>query len=132
MSTYKERMEAYARHAALLASQDNTPTLRQAARWIKEADKIVVGGAAGLSAAGGMDYMSHETLEQVFPQLSKRGYDHLWKALWDTDRTQEQKWAMLAAEALWARFDYPVIPAYTHLLHILKDKDSMTIYLKTF
>lgn len=66
-------MEAYAHHAALLASQDNTPTLRQAARWIKEADKIVVGGAAGLSAAGGMDYMSHETLEQVFPQLSKKG-----------------------------------------------------------
>lgn len=72
MSTYRERMEAYAHHAALLASQDNTPTLRQAARWIKEADKIVVGGAAGLSAAGGMDYMSHETLEQVFPQLSKK------------------------------------------------------------
>lgn len=127
MSTYRERMEAYASHAALLASQDNTPTLRQAACWIKEADKIVVGGAAGLSAAGGMDYMSHETLEQVFPQLAKKGYDHFWKALWDPERTEEQKWAMLAAEALWARFDYPVISAYTHLLRILQNKDYFVL-----
>ena len=109
MTNYQKRMAAYAEEAARLAACDNTADLERAVRWLRQAECIVIGGAAGLSAAGGMDYMSRQVLEEQFPALAAKGYDHLWQALWDPARTETQRWAMTAAEVLWACIDYPVV-----------------------
>lgn len=127
MTNYQQRMADQARQAAALAAKDNTEDLRQAVQWLLAADQVVIGGAAGLSAAGGMDYMAPQTLQRQFPALAARGYRTLWQALWDPQRTETQKWAMLAAEALWSRFGYPVIPAYRDLLDLVAGKDYFVL-----
>ena len=70
MTNYQKRMAAYAEEAARLAACDNTADLERAVRWLRQAECIVIGGAAGLSAAGGMDYMSRQVLEEQFPALA--------------------------------------------------------------
>ena len=125
--TYAQRMQAYAERARELALADNTQALARAAELIRRADRVIVGGAAGLSAAGGLDYQSAEVLRRDFPALSAMGYETLWQALWDPGRTRLQRRAMTAAEALWARFDFPVIPAYRDLLSLLEGKDCFVL-----
>lgn len=127
MTNYQRRMAEYAKQAEELATKDNTQDLCRAVQWLRQADRIVIGGAAGLSASGGMDYMAPQTLRRQFPALAALGYDTLWQALWDPQRTEMQKWAMLAAEALWSRFGYPVIPAYRDLLELVRGRDYFVL-----
>ena len=125
--TYKERMEAYTKEAKRLSHEDNTEKLKEAVRLIMDSERLIIGGAAGLSAAGGMDFMSEKSLKKNFPALSDMGYKTLWQALWDPNRSECQKWGMHAAEIIWARFDYPVIKAYTDLLSIIEGKDYFVL-----
>lgn len=117
--THAERMAAYAAHAAELATQTNMPQLSRAVHLIRNAEYIIIGAGAGLSAAGGLDYHASDVLTQCFPQLAKLGYHTLWEALWAPDRPLLQKQGMIAAEALWARYDFPVIQAYRDLLDLV-------------
>ena len=50
--TYKERMEAYTKEAKRLSHEDNTEKLKEAVRLIMDSERLIIGGAAGLSAAG--------------------------------------------------------------------------------
>ena len=125
--TYAQRMAGYAADAQRLAHEDRTPALQRSVELLKEADFILIGGAAGLSACGGLDYQSEEVLRRDFPALAALGYTTLWEALWDEKRTYLQKQGMIAAEALWARYDFPVIQAYRDLLSLVKGKNYFVL-----
>ena len=125
--TYAQRMAAYAAEAERLAREDRTPKLARAVELLGEADFILIGGAAGLSAAGGMDYQSPQVLRESFPALAALGYHTLWEALWDPKRSLLQKQGMTAAEALWARYDFPVIGAYRDLLALVEGKNYFVL-----
>lgn len=71
--------------------------------------------------------MSLEVLKKEFPALARRGYHTLWEALWDDRRTKQQKIGMMAAEVLWACYDFPVIRAYQDLLRMVEDKDYFVL-----
>lgn len=125
--TYAQRMAAYAVHAAELARKDNTPALVRAVTLLRDAEYIIIGAGAGLSAAGGMDYNSLQVLQQAFPALAALGYQTLWEALWDVTRTPLQVQGMVAAEVLWARYDFPVIPAYLDLLNLVQGRNFFVL-----
>ncbi len=123
MTTYNDRMEEYRRYAKELASRDNTKELRKALEKIRKAQRVIIGGGAGMSACGGLNYMSSEVLERDFPVLKRMGYHTLWEALWDEKRSKGQAVGMMAAEVLWACYDFPVIQSYIDLLKIVENKD---------
>ena len=125
--TYVQRMAAYAARAAELAAQDPRPALERVLSLLHSADHIIIGGAAGLSVAGGLDYHSEDVLRQEFPALAALGYRTLWEALWDPSRTYLQKQGMIAAEALWARYDFPVIEAYRDLLALVQGRNYFVL-----
>lgn len=123
MTTYHDRMEEYRCYAEQLALRDNTDDLQKALEEIRKSQRLIIGGGAGLSACGGLSYMSSEILARDFPQLKRLGYRTLWEALWDDKRTKGQAVGMMAAEILWACYDFPVIQSYRDLLKIVEDKD---------
>lgn len=125
--TYAERIAAQAARAAGLSARDSTPGLIRILRLLREADHIIIGAGAGLSASGGMDYNSHDVLRQSFPALVRLGYRSLWQALWDPGRSGLQKQGMIAAEALWARYDFPVIQAYRDLLELVRGRNYFVL-----
>lgn len=127
MTRYQERMDEHRRYARELVSGGQDEALEKALDMIRNADRIVIGGGAGLSACGGLNYMSLEVLKKEFPALARRGYHTLWEALWDDRRTKQQKIGMMAAEVLWACYDFPVIRAYQDLLRMVEDKDYFVL-----
>lgn len=127
MTTYRERMQRYEERAKELQNKDQTEEIRRAAQAVKEAERIVIGGAAGLSAANGLDYMSEEVLKKEFPYLWKRGYTYLWQALWSDDLTEMQKWVICADELRWVYYEMPVLPVYEDLKKIVEGKDYFII-----
>lgn len=127
MGTYQERMERYRKYAKELASKDNTKELKRAVDEIGKADKLIIGGGAGLSASGGLNYMSHEILEKDFPGLANMGYKTLWEALWDEKRSKAQRVGMMAAEILWACYDFPIVKAYEDLLKIVANQNYFVL-----
>lgn len=125
--TYQERMEAYRQRAEALAHQDDPAPLYQAFGLLQQASHIIIGAGAGLSAAGGLDYHSEKVLQEDFPALAAMGYHTLWEALWDPKRTKLQRHAMTAVEALWARFDFPVIGTHRDLLGLIAGKNYFVL-----
>ncbi|MWA05381.1 NAD-dependent protein deacetylase of SIR2 family [Actinomadura sp. LD22] len=42
--------------------------------WLNDADRVLVGAGAGLSAAAGFDYGDTETFARLFPDLARQGF----------------------------------------------------------
>lgn len=125
--TYQQRMAAYRREAEQLAAEDNTDKLRRAADLLQSCQRIIIGGGAGLSAAGGMDFSSGDLLKRRFPGLAAMGYETLWQALWDPGRSEVQYWGMHAAQVLWSVCDHPVLPVYRDLLRLVAGRDYFVL-----
>lgn len=95
------------------------------AEKIKEADHIIVGGASGLSAAGGGDfyYTDSPSFYKYFGKFAKKygikgafaGMRYHWK-------TREEFWGYLAT-FLYTTQHAPIRKPYLDLQTILKDKD---------
>ena len=120
--TYQQRMEFYAREAEKMKRKDYTEEIQRIREILSQAEYILIGAGAGLSAAGGLDYFNEEICQKEFPYLYRQGYRTLWQALWAPDRTQAQRWCMTAAEVLWGYYDFPPIPFYKQIYDWVKEK----------
>ena len=125
--TYQQRMAAYRQEAERLAAEDNTEKLRRAVDLLQNCRRIIIGGGAGLSAAGGMDFSSGDLLKRRFPGLAAMGYETLWQALWDPGRSEAQQWGMHAAQVLWSVCDHPALPVYRDLLRLVAGRDYFVL-----
>ena len=133
METQKNYARYYTVYAAgrtpVILSQkkaaDYGEQLRETARRIKEADCIIVGGASGLSAAGGADfyYEGTESFYQYFGKFAKKyGFQGAFGGMRYPFKTREEFWGYLAT-FLYTTQHAPVRKPYLDLDVILKGKD---------
>lgn len=89
---------------------------------IEEAEAIVVGIGAGMSAATGFTYVG-ERFTSAFPDFIEkyRFFDMLQASLFEFEDVQEY-WAFQSRFSLLNFFDQPVGQAYVHMRNILADK----------
>lgn len=102
-----------------------TPSLTQAQqlnRLINEAQAIVIGVGAGMSAATGFTYVG-ERFEKAFPDFIEKYHflDMLQASLFEYPNWREY-WAFQSRFVLMNYFNQPLGQAYAHLLSLLKDK----------
>ncbi|MBG9980295.1 NAD-dependent deacetylase [Facklamia sp. DSM 111018] len=89
---------------------------------IEEAEAVVVGIGAGMSAATGFTYVGSR-FEQAFPEfIEKYGYYDMLQAFLSEFEDWREYWAFQSRFALLNYFDQPVGQAYLDLKEILKDK----------
>lgn len=103
--------------------------IRQAAKAISEADAILVGGASGLSAAGGGDFYYSDTpsFYQAFGRFAKKyGVKNAFEGSFRHWDTPNEKWAFLAT-FLYTTQTAPVREPYKDLDTILKGKDFFVL-----
>lgn len=94
-------------------------------QWIKEADCVVVGGASGLSAAGGGDFYYEGTPSfwEYFGKFGKKyGFQGAFNGMMHPYKTREEYWAYLAT-FLNTTQNALVRKPYLDLDAILKGKD---------
>lgn len=100
---------------------------REIARKIEEADYILIGAGAGLSATTTVDYVDEAEFRASFPQLAARGIKTRWEAAWHKYASAEEHWAFWARHVQQVRFDAPAGRAYANLLELVREKPWFVI-----
>lgn len=100
--------------------------IERARRTISDADCIIIGGGAGLSAAAGHDY-GGERFENNFADFIKKyGVEDMYSATFYPFKTQEEKWAYWSRHILLNRFG-PSEKLYEQLFALVKDRDYFVV-----
>jgi NAD-dependent SIR2 family protein deacetylase len=105
--------------------QDNIETLQ---RKIQEAEAIVVGGAAGMSAAAGYNwYRTDEIFLKHFGKFAHQyGIENIFYGFYYRFSTREERWAYIATLIKFV-YDAEVGQTYLDLLKLLQDKNYFIV-----
>lgn len=94
---------------------------------IAEADYVLIGAGAGLSAAAGLEY-SGEAFEREFrPWIERYGITDLYSSSFYPFPSEEELWAYWARHIWFSRFRPGATELYQKLLECVKEKDYFVI-----
>lgn len=94
---------------------------------IAEADYVLIGAGAGLSAAAGLEY-SGEAFEREFqPWIERYGITDLYSSSFYPFPSEEELWAYWARHIWFSRFRLGATELYQKLLECVKEKDYFVI-----
>lgn len=94
---------------------------------LKEADYVLIGAGAGLSAAAGMKY-SGESFEKNYREfIDKYYFDDLYSASFYDFKTQEEKWAFFARMIKLNRYNDKPLQLYQELYELVRSKDYFVL-----
>lgn len=97
--------------------------LNEVRRLLQEADHVLIGAGAGLSAAAGLEYSGKEFEQEFRPWIERYGITDLYSSSFYPFETEEERWAYWAKHIWFARYRPAATPLYQTLLSIVKDKD---------
>ncbi|MBE1276692.1 Sir2 family NAD-dependent protein deacetylase [Enterovibrio baiacu] len=100
----------------------NHQTLQQVARLLDDADAILIGAGAGLSAAAGINYLDREKFAQVYPGWVKKGFRTQYDLMGYSAWTQREQWGYYKVHLEYVYFSQKENPLYRALYERVKDK----------
>ena len=101
--------------------------IQEAKKIIEEADKVVIGAGAGLSAAAGLTY-SGPRFEVFFKDYIVRyGMQDMYSAAFYPFETAEERWGYWAKHIYHNRYQPEGLSLYRDLFDLVKDKDYFVI-----
>ena len=101
--------------------------LALASKRLEEADAVVIGAGAGLSAAAGLDYSGPEFKKEFADYIEKYGFPDLYSSSFHDFPTEEERWARWARHIDFIRFRPGAMPLYSELYDLVKDKNYFVI-----
>lgn len=108
--------------------KENYPSrIDRAKALLSRADKIVIGGGAGLSSAAGLLYSGRRFTDNFADFIRKYGMQDMYSAGFYPFRTQEEKWAYWSRHIRLNRFAPPALPLYRKLFALVRDKDYFVV-----
>lgn len=114
--------------SSTIAFSDEVERARAA---LADADYVLVGAGAGLSAAGGIDYLDPELFQRWHPRLAARGMRAIAEAISNywylTDENRTEFWAFWAAHIDHIRYRSPATAPYLDLRAVLDDERTFII-----
>lgn len=105
----------------------NTKKCLQIKKLINEADAIIIGAGAGLSASAGLDY-SPSSFKKHFPELVKAyGMTDMYTSSFYEFNSPEERWSYWAKHINYSYISKPAFKTYQNLLKIVQDKEYFVI-----
>lgn len=104
-----------------------TERIKTARQKLHEADAVVIGAGAGLSAAAGLDYSGPAFKKEFADYIAKYGFPDLYSSSFYNFPTEEERWARWARHIDYARFRPAAFPLYHELLDLVKDSNYFVI-----
>lgn len=111
----------------LLSPDELEATAARIARWIDEADRVVIGAGSGLSAAAGFDFGDQADFAARFPALVKRGLKAAYEMIGYSDLSEAAFWGFWAVHVTQMRFADGRNPVYDGLLRLVHGKDCFVL-----
>lgn len=99
----------------------NSRILR-ARQAIKQAEYIIIGAGAGLSAAAGLEYSGEKFKFNFREFIEKYHFEDLYSASFYNFETQQEKWAFFAKMINLNRYNKKPLKLYQKLYKLVKDK----------
>lgn len=101
--------------------------MESARQAVSEANVILIGGGAGLSAAAGLDYSGQRFSDNFADFIEKYGIKDMYSASFYPFETQEEFWAQWARHIDVNRFSQGPTVLYQMLLQLIQDKEYFVI-----
>jgi NAD-dependent SIR2 family protein deacetylase len=110
--------------------------IEKAKNIINEAEKVVIGLGAGMSASGGLNYTDKELFNKWYPEYAKMGFSTIWELVskyWVTtikDLSLEDAklyWGFWARHTYHIRYEAEATKPYMLLKELLKNKEKYLI-----
>ena len=104
--------------------------IEQAFTLIKEAECILIGAGAGISAAAGLTYSGKRFTDNFSEFIEKYGSMYMtdmYTAGFYPFPTQEAKWGYWSKHSMINRFLPPALPLYRELYDLIKEKDYFVL-----
>lgn len=98
-----------------------------AAEKLREADAIVIGAGAGLSAAAGLDYSGDGFNKEFADYIKKYNFPDLYSSSFYEFPTEEERWARWARHIDYIRFRPGAMPLYMELYDLVKNRNYFVI-----
>jgi NAD-dependent SIR2 family protein deacetylase len=92
-------------------------------QWVCEADRILIGAGAGLSADAGVDYTDEVGFARQFPSLVKRGIRAAYQMVGRTNLPPDVFWGYWLRHVQEVRFGDGERRVYQLLFDLVRDKD---------
>ena len=108
-------------------TQDFSAQINRLKEELQNADGVVVGAGAGLSAAAGFDYSGERFLKYFADFGAKYGFRDMYSGGFYPYQTLEEHWAYWSRYILINRYFDPPKPVYQQLFGLVKDKDYFVI-----
>ena len=94
---------------------------------IAEADHVLIGAGAGLSAAAGLEYAGADFEREFRPWIERYGITDLYSSSFYPFPTEEERWAYWARHIWFARFRPQGTKLYHKLRQLVAGKDHFVI-----
>lgn len=101
--------------------------INKARTLIGDAECILIGGGAGLSAAAGLTYSGDRFTINFADFINKYDMCDMYTAGFYPFKTQEEKWAYWSRHININRYLPPALPLYQSLFELVKDKEYFVI-----
>lgn len=100
---------------------------QQIRQWLQEADRVLIGAGAGLSADAGVDYTDEAGFAEEFPALTRRGIHAAYQMIGFSDLPMTLFWGYWLAHVKGVRFSSDRRPVYETLRTLVDGKDSFVL-----
>ncbi|MFR6291685.1 MAG: hypothetical protein ACLUKQ_09550, partial [Peptococcaceae bacterium] len=103
--------------------QEVEDAILQLRQEMEQADFVLVGAGAGLSAAAGISFADEQIFVQRYPYWAQRGLHSEYQMISFNQWTEAQQWAYMASHISRVRWEMPPLPLYRQLGAVLEGKD---------
>lgn len=97
--------------------------ITQVAELLQQADAVLIGAGAGLTAAAGINYLDEQRFADIFPGWVKRGFSAQYQLMGYPYWTQLEQWGYYKTHLEYVYFGQHHNPLYQQLYNLVKDKD---------
>ena len=101
--------------------------IEQLHQLIADADYVLIGAGAGLSAAAGLDYAGEDFRHEFREWINRYGITDLYSASFYPFKTEEELWAQWAKHIWFARYRPEALLLYRQLFDVVKEKNYFVI-----
>ena len=94
---------------------------------LDQAEYVVIGAGAGLSAAAGLEYSGHRFMDNFKDFIARHGFTDMYTSSFYHFKTEEERWAYWARHIRLNRYDEAGTKLYRMLLRVVEQKKWFVI-----
>lgn len=105
----------------------NQEIINKSTQLIENADAILIGAGAGLTAAAGINFMDKEKFAEYFPAWKKRGFEMQYQLMGYSNWTMAEQWGYYTVHLDYVYFSQGKKELYQSLRNIVGDKSHFVM-----